>query len=152
MKEETIRRPSTLFDEEGDISAGKMYTFESKKTYARSPLAKAAMIKAANSTPKASKAETPKPLGKIEEESSPQTPYSLRKRVIKDIKRIQKILENSDEENDFSASESDYSAESSGGEDEVDGDDTDESDVDIKPKGKSYFEVSCVSAACSMSQ
>lgn len=89
-----------------------MYTFQAKKTYSRSPLAKAAATNAVPVTPKAN------PLEKIEEEPAQPTPYSLRKRVISDIKKIQKILENSDDERDFSPSGSEYSGESSEEEEE----------------------------------
>jgi len=114
VSKETICHSSTLFDEEGDISAGKLYTFQAAKTYSRSPLIKSVISKIKVDSPKRTEV-----LEAVKEEVTPSTPYSLRKRVINDIKKIQKILENSEDEgDDFSDSGSEFSGESSESENE----------------------------------
>lgn len=110
-----INEPTTLFDDQEDVSAKKIYNFENKNHNQKTP--KSCLKSPATPKNKLNirfsnkENDTPKNknrLEKIDEEPS-ATPYSLRRKVIKDIKKIQKILENSDD--DFSASESEYSAE-----------------------------------------
>lgn len=109
-------KPTTLFDDQGDVSAKKMYNFENKipktpktpKSCIKSPATPKNKLSVSFSNKENDTPKNKNRLEKIDEEPS-ATPYSLRRKTIKDIQKIQKILENSDD--DFSASESDYSAE-----------------------------------------
>lgn len=103
-----VSQPSTLFDD-GDISAKKMYNFENSVTPMKGS------HKSSVETPNNVKTNQPNTMGKpkerkqvSKENDSAQTPFSIRRKMIRDIKHIQKILENSDED-DFSGSDSDSS-------------------------------------------
>lgn len=154
-----VHHPTTLFDDEKDVSANKIYKFQNNtqrgpKCAARSPATPKDMhVKKESEAPK-SKIR----LSTIEEEKT-VTPYTLRKRVIKDMKKIQRILENSDEdededdeddeedddERDFSASESEYS-ESSSESPAEDGaaESVKKKPINYKGAGGSYFEAQSV--------
>lgn len=114
----SVSQPSTLFDEQEDISASRIYKFENKnhtpsslKSCLKSPITPKNKLNVSFSNKENDTPKNKNNLGTIIEEPGATTPYSLRKKVIKDIREIQKILENSDD--DFSASESEYSGESS---------------------------------------
>ncbi|KAL0269049.1 UNVERIFIED_CONTAM: hypothetical protein PYX00_010789 [Menopon gallinae] len=146
-----VYHPTTLFDEEKDVSANKIYKFQNHAPRAaKTALTSPATPKDANTK---KESETPKSkirLTAIEEEKT-VTPYTLRKRVIKDMKKIQRILENSDDDDDddddrdFSASESEYSesSEESAAE-ENDAETVKKKPINYRGAGSNYFEAQSV--------
>lgn len=144
-----VSQPTTLFDDGEDVSAKKIYNFgnqnhnqpKTPKSILKSPATPRNNLNVSFSNKENDTPKSKRRLEKIEEEP-PATPYSLRKKVIKDIKKIQKILENSDD--DFSASESEYSAE---GESSGDSNDEDEEEGhEKKSKKKALFNYKMSSA------
>ena len=105
-KVEVTHRPSTLFDE-CDISAKKICNFENSNHSSKNDK----LSNKANNLVKPEEKSSANKQNDKKQINNPgefcQTPITLRKRVIKDIKAIQKILENSDD--DFSSSDSDSS-------------------------------------------
>lgn len=100
-----VTHPSTLFDE-GDVSAKKICNFENSIHLVKNQNSEDTTDSLkSNDNSKAGKQKEKKEVSAVGD--SCQTPLNLRKKVIRDIKEIQKILENSDD--DFSGSDSDSS-------------------------------------------
>lgn len=130
-----ISHPSTLFGE-GDVSAKKICGFGNSVGIQKNAKVGETMniSKIKSNTEKNNKVKNES----VQEDCS-QTSILSSKKVINDIQEIQKILENSDEDEDFSVSDSDSSFKMS------DDSCSEKEDFNIKspPTSKSFFEGYC---------